>query len=377
MEVEGQGVITSLTLQVPPENIEFQLPMPDSTRFRDRDRSVIDIHALAQGENTAAEFAVKLALKPILTPNFVVDRSTVYPGDKVHIYCEQLQKDAWYGIAVHSKGEPSQKLSGFTKGQTFSFNTYPIFSDSTIEVFVEYPLHVRRKLIQTISVTVSRSLPPEDSQTVQLVNTMYGELLPNEFFLGKVPIIRILGSQNGVTYQSLVDGIKVGTPVLGGNLEGFPWIDIAASELKQHTTFVVCATRSNDPNVFTDLKQSVKVIAIPDIFLVVSHSNPPVYVPMPIESGSAIKVFVFDSQADVTYTLVALLDKDRDLPHRETKKTIVSSSSALGTGKTLELPTGPITESCTFWVTAKLPGSRLVELRQEVPVYVKSTPLVN
>jgi hypothetical protein len=71
MEVEGQGVITSVTLQVPPENIEFQLPKPKSAPFRDGGRSVVDIQALAQGETTAAHFARKLTgvVIPSLTWN--------------------------------------------------------------------------------------------------------------------------------------------------------------------------------------------------------------------------------------------------------------------------------------------------------------------
>lgn len=69
VEVEGQGVITSVTLQVPPENIEFQLPK--SATFRDPGRSVVYIRKLAQGETTAAHFAYKLT--GVSTPSLTWD----------------------------------------------------------------------------------------------------------------------------------------------------------------------------------------------------------------------------------------------------------------------------------------------------------------
>ena len=69
VEVEGPGVITSVTLQVPPESVEFHLPARKTVPFRPGNQLVVDIHALAQKERTPAHFALKLAavVKPLLT----------------------------------------------------------------------------------------------------------------------------------------------------------------------------------------------------------------------------------------------------------------------------------------------------------------------
>lgn len=70
IEVEGPGVITSVTFQVPPEQIEFHLPK--AAAFRDGLHSVVDVHALSQGTGTAADFAYKLT-RPALSPTLQWD----------------------------------------------------------------------------------------------------------------------------------------------------------------------------------------------------------------------------------------------------------------------------------------------------------------
>ncbi len=67
VEVEGQGTLTSVTFQVPPESNEFHLP--DGAGFRDQGRSVLDVQRLAHGSGDAGEFALRLTprvTRPVL-----------------------------------------------------------------------------------------------------------------------------------------------------------------------------------------------------------------------------------------------------------------------------------------------------------------------
>lgn len=358
VEVEGQGIITSATLQVPQENLEFHFPA--SAKFRDTGKSVVDIHSLAAGESSAAEFAVSLALKPLLKPNLVVDKKIVYPGERVRVNADDCQDDVWYAISVASE---TSSPNFFKTGQHIEYVTAPILTNTTIEVFAEFPLNGRRKRVGTFSIAVSRLVPPDDSPEVSLVNTMFGESLSNEFYLGRVPLIRIAGSQKGVTYQLLVNEAPVGNPEPGGGQ-----IDVRAIELRGDTTYSVRATRSNDPTVFVDLKQCVRVIAVPDIYIDVKAANSVNHANVSIPGGSETKVLISDSQIGVLYTLVTW-----QLNGDETRRKAVSSVS--GTGNMIEFHTGPLTESRYFRVTAKLPGSRTMDLRQEVLVLVASPPL--
>lgn len=64
VEVEGPGVVTTVTFQVPSDHIEFHLPA--AATWRDAGRSVVDVHALARAldKATTEDFAHALALPP-------------------------------------------------------------------------------------------------------------------------------------------------------------------------------------------------------------------------------------------------------------------------------------------------------------------------
>nr|WP_315186921.1 hypothetical protein [uncultured Albidiferax sp.] len=357
VEVQGQGVITSATLQVPQERIEFHLPK--SARFRDLGRSVVDINPLAAEEGSAADFAVSLALKPFVTPNFVVDKTMVYPGDSVRVHADDSQDGVWYAVWVASETSSPQF---FKTGQSIGYVTAPLLTDTTIDVLAEFPLHGRRKRLLRFSITVSKRVPPDDSPALGLVSTMYGELLPHEFYLGKVPHFYIRESQKGVSYQLLVNHRPVGAAVPGGGQ-----IDIPAIELRGDATYFVRATRVDDIQASVELKQSVRVTAVPDIYIDVMAANSVNHANTSVPSGRETQVLIADSQLGVTYTLLTW-----PLNGDEARRRTVSS--AVGTGKRIELSTGPLLASSYFRVTAKLPGSRLVDLRQEVLVHVDSPP---
>ena len=354
VEVEGSGIITSATLRVPPENIEFHAAR--TAQFRDSGKSVLDIVSLATGESSSADFGVSLALKPLVTPGITVDKALVYPGETVKIRINDCQEGVWYGI-----GEGGNLSFGQT-GPTFGYTSIPIFADTEFQVFAEFPLNGRRKLLCTLPIKVSRRVPPDDSLEVALVNTMYGELLPNEFFLGRKPLVRVGGSQKYVTYQLLADGIPAGDPVVGG---GDETRDLYGTELKKNTTYTVRASRSSDPDVFVVLKQSVKVIAVPDRYVGVNIANAAHPGNISIPSGSATKVLI-SSQIGVLYTMLTW-----PLHGEETKRKEVCS--AVGTGRTVELPTGPMTESTYFVVTAKFQEARLMELFQGGLIQIVNT----
>ena len=207
VEVEGSGIITSATLQVPPENIEFHVGR--TAQFRDSGKSVLDIASLTTGESSSAEFAVSLALKPLVTPGISVDKALIYPGETVKIRIDNCQEGVWYAIC--EGGNPSFGQTG----PTYGLNSLPIFGDTEFQVFAEFPLNGRRKLLGKLPIKVSRRVPPDDSLEVKLVNTMHGELLPNEFFLGREPLVRVGGSQKYVTYQLLADGVPAGRTASG------------------------------------------------------------------------------------------------------------------------------------------------------------------
>ena len=175
-----------------------------------------------------------------------------------------------------------------------------IIADRTIKLFVTVLPDA------TLSVTVAQAIVSYNTKTQ----------------------IQIESSNPQVNYQLLADGTPMGDPVAGNDNT----INLPTDPLTADSAFQIKASKKDKPAVSINLDQQVTIQVRPNPALTVRASE------NIVPAGTTTAVEVDDSQSGVQYQLMV---NETDI-----------GNAVSGTGATITLPTGEITEDTLFSIRA-------------------------
>jgi hypothetical protein len=296
-----------------------------------------DLHVRAVKAQTRVATALAQTVRIASLPDIHLQDEVVdYGGSTRILVAASVDGDKYQPLLA---GSPLRRARNGRNGEELSFNTDAMTEDTEFEMLITRPndVGIAVERLVKLQATVRPKTDSPVSPTEALVDHN-----------GAIEI-QLDGSQPGVSYQLLMNGDPVGEPVLGDDTT----LIFPSGPLGEDSVLVVRAAKITNPDIAVTLARQVVVTVRPNPALPVSPTD------VVVDHNTGTDIQVGASQTGVSYQLLGNGTPVGDV--------------VVGTGDTIALPSGSLTEDTNFVVRATRVDNPdvAVDLAQQIDVLVR------